>query len=1319
MNFQVFLFLFFLLFLFNLKIILSSCPFLSKTYPDSGTEQIAGFTFELIVEFSETISIQNEMEEKIPLRNLSDVDLSYWFFTNSRTYAYTTLYPIFLLNTQSNQVISPVTVNQIDTIGDSFQVTFPILNDNQDTLVLYVLDNLFFSENYPQNSVQFQAKSWFYTGTNPTKPCENFTVLNPIKEFCSNSSTEHYSPESQIVWEQQISNFTLNFPTISSCTQFDKISCMYKLMLRIYVSNPGNYSNLSLKNISITYQDIQYKISSDLSINILKKDTLAKIPIQSFNESIHNSKETYIAGPDPIYFVERKTQWANQQEFITYFEKWKRGELVLSSDPNLNGSETLEMIENLDQFICSFFDLNVSTTESIIDFHWNKSSYIWQKQTIESSGFVCDSCSFRDYNSFYADWTRHILEIDQDNPWRIFRFNTLSQMNQEIQIDNGISVFLFENTNQSIVDILNISKERADNSYLSENSTSEIKINFGFDTFDKLFSSSEQNYVLLVPDLPEVLTENGPLSPQITTNITGFENWLTVLNTLIGSECGLLGISYESFYNQETKCEVPYGTCVEQQIEDLQKNELGKLGDFLPLFSSRLNATLKSSFSDLDSIRDRISIDNSTYNLLLEYSQQEILNMDLYLNLDLISFHQPFIVLSDHEWDVLSEEEKQQAICSQIDFQPNSTVFNEDKGRLFVSTSNGGTEPGDFSVSVSCEFEYDPHFNQISGLLPSQSVEFEFDLEIQNQTWNLTSQINKSCVVSFNSNKKLLWDTKGKNFACIKNLTLFFGRFIPACELERNETYVKQNIPEMPYLLLNSQGNINVSFGFERNERNIGELEVMITNTGVVSGKFEVKMVCENTSSISPKLESQEIEVGSLSSSNTTIEMKFDDFPQEVIFLDNVYYSYSCNLSIEALTPARECWSSLNKSAADSVVFIVQNGLFMNDVVIENQWNNSNTSVSITSSPANSKFFLFLSKVYGWNNKWVLLLFFFLSILSVPFVIFLIIFCVKKAKREVKDLSITLSDWIQIQNLNKTIQEKKKSKTQKKQTNSFLWIGENEIHEETLINLRNRKKKKVDQNSLDEVTFNYHKKKSKEDQQEQEEESVRILHNFWIGLGYKSFVFLDNPEIWKKCVVHGDLFLPEKNSFENSNQITVEFEGFDDVEVEIDWDNNPQDDSDVIVKLVRKEFVQDSLENVKKLKIIRYFLLTPSKLYHQFWDVFIHNVKKNVSDDIISQFTFGKTGYSFSQEDNLLNEKNPIQKNSIFDFDSNSNPNQISDFSTSEISDEDYLDSDDLFLDNQRSFSLLENSNDKSFNQDFGKENFEMSDSLEIEYEEK
>ena len=47
--------------------------------------------------------------------------------------------------------------------------------------------------------------------------------------------------------------------------------------------------------------------------------------------------------------------------------------------------------------------------------------------------------------------------------------------------------------------------------------------------------------------------------------------------TLDGTECDKIGVSYEAFQNQANKCSMIIGSCLKNQLEDMNSNDLQRI----------------------------------------------------------------------------------------------------------------------------------------------------------------------------------------------------------------------------------------------------------------------------------------------------------------------------------------------------------------------------------------------------------------------------------------------------------------------------------------------------------------------------------------------------------------------------------------------------------------------------------------------------------------------------------------------------------------------------------------------------------------------
>ena len=53
------------------------------------------------------------------------------------------------------------------------------------------------------------------------------------------------------------------------------------------------------------------------------------------------------------------------------------------------------------------------------------------------------------------------------------------------------------------------------------------------------------------------------------------------LVTLDGSECDKIGVSYEAFQNQANKCSMIIGSCLKNQLEDFNSDDLQRINEGL------------------------------------------------------------------------------------------------------------------------------------------------------------------------------------------------------------------------------------------------------------------------------------------------------------------------------------------------------------------------------------------------------------------------------------------------------------------------------------------------------------------------------------------------------------------------------------------------------------------------------------------------------------------------------------------------------------------------------------------------------------------
>ncbi|KAJ6254940.1 nnp-1 protein putative nuclear protein 1 nop52 [Anaeramoeba flamelloides] len=973
--------LFILIFLF-LPLYESSCPFVvNGSTPDSGTAITSDQDFSLIVSFSENVLLIDNMD-LLDLSTISSVELQNWFFDNFRQEEYHNLAPIHLVRQETDSIINPTQVNLVITTeqqGNQINVIFQGSSITpSSTFIIYVLDDLFQSTEEPcEFKLTSQSNLYYYTSGASGELCLNY-VANPKYSYCPNDIQPYIPKKENSSYSRNCEFDFASDLIIEPCTinnNSNVENCSYVIKGDLKIVNSGNSERINFDYLAVknsTDGFLYYlKDSDEYKLEIEKHNPIVSIEILEYNQTIYNAEEFTTAKYDFILlenngYIER----SSSEEFLDWLNSLKNDpEVTVASNPQIYGNETIETIEAYEDVYAEFYDTRISTTENAIIFTWEKDIQIWKKESLESRGFDCDQCSTRSFDTFYAQKINHKLKLDKENPLRVlFISNDIS----EFEIDNKLSIKIFECNNKNNnnnnnkynnkynnnnnngkkikniqeneckeIDNLKIINESNDEEIISENNKFKIILKNNYqvnDLFDNTF-----NLQILIPFLNDTNSLEGPNDPIFDPrNVVSFSNFYTCVTEDLNENN--FGITYKAFYEQTNRCDEQFGENVGIQLEEFKKT---RLGIFDISYFERLNGTFE------DQNYERIRIDDAIKNLILEYSHAET-QLEIIFNSNLISFHEPYLYLNENSWkendngNGNSQEELDEKICNNktiISFDVNTLMYHENEFYLTVQLINNEKFPVNYTYNIQCDFTeneivYDSNNNYF--LIDSESnLIFNHFLRISNSSDIVNNEkMLGNCSINLEIQGKEFWSNLGKNYTCLIQKEIYYGKFLEPCQLIREEPYLNTNSPLLPNKILYSDGLLNISFLLNENQKTHGFLLFDVQNIGKRSSEYKFTAQCIGNTSISfnPQNEINNIE-GNFETS-LQIETYFNDFSNtDEVYLDDYNYIFNCSVLIEIIKLADECWSNEKKQIKENFIFIVQNGQYYNDIFFNSQYN--------------------------------------------------------------------------------------------------------------------------------------------------------------------------------------------------------------------------------------------------------------------------------------------------------------------------------------------------------------------------------------------
>lgn len=242
--------------------------------------------------------------------------------------------------------------------------------------------------------------------------------------------------------------------------------------------------------------------------------------------------------------------------------------------------------------------------------------------------------------------------------------------------------------------------------------------------------------VLLKPD--------NQLGSGLTKTLQPVEDtWLIVDKaqvTFDGTECNKIGTSFYAFHNQNSKCEVRQGSCLNNQIADLLAQDNMKI--------SR-NGTADYLLKSKGKFKGIKPESENTTRLEMEY--EDIFTTQIVLEIDASHFNFTSTL--------------GKAVLTKVEIPSFEAQTN--LGRVYVSLQNTGSNAAKFEIALNCSADIQLLPSKFTYLLPGQSQDLEFKIAA-----TIAQAKSHLCNVTLTNNFGEILDQSSINFETSERQTI-------------------------------------------------------------------------------------------------------------------------------------------------------------------------------------------------------------------------------------------------------------------------------------------------------------------------------------------------------------------------------------------------------------------------------------------------------------------------------------------------------------------------------------------------------------------
>ncbi|KJE94897.1 hypothetical protein, variant 4 [Capsaspora owczarzaki ATCC 30864] len=761
----------------------SSCPHVESVAPQSGVVLDTSPTNNnaFTITFSHNVSMMSG-GVLTPLSSLSSSNLNQIFIVAGSK-------PISLARNSFVSFPSAVSLN-LAAPGRSLIVSFRLSISASDYYADLMLADVFYLTKSGK-SLPFSSPATYRLQNVAPDTCLA-NIASPVTSLCSfvDASSVPSTPVSSPTWSGTINEeLAVSDPSqISFCkrrgiAQFESLLTT-QVNISVNIQNSGSASS-SLGAIKLTHQDVEYELLSDWVVSIQRNDTKFVVPTIPNTQRYYDAMEvsrgriansTYLAG-----LVDTSVSSATVQTFLNAASAGSLTLIVLNLAPEQawdyvdSWTTTSQYESGLSTAQLRFANLSAGTS-TFINFN-----SVWTIR--QETGVDCSGCAARKAFCPFCSLEYHQLVQDTSVPFRAFQ--PVSDINQFLP-SHGVQMTLLA---QGVPVTTVVPRTLGSTMWTSP----EIRPSTFFDVRGLYQASAFSNIS------ERVMLQSS--SEQISTEAQ-----------FIGSSCNQIGVSFQSFTAQSNFCNLPFGSCLQNQISQLRRSA----ENYTPFH----HPALAGSVSCATGLCSRALLQPDNSSLELQVYQVVPLSVTLRLSANDVVLKEPFLSQSRSGWLAAAA-----APGCDLDFEPSVVQYQENEGTLDVSFTNLGETDGAVGITVTCQ----GLMVQGSPVMMAASVNnltsVRFSVSVPsalNQSYS-----NASCTATIAVQRLPLWSALGKSVSCVSSIPIYAGYFLPPCNLTRPGAILGLSVQNV------SLDGVDTSVLNTNGNRTQARLMITFENTGI------------------------------------------------------------------------------------------------------------------------------------------------------------------------------------------------------------------------------------------------------------------------------------------------------------------------------------------------------------------------------------------------------------------------------------------------------------------------------------------------------